>query len=261
MTSPPKVDALFSTIERLQADRPWGSVLDAGTGWHSLQWIRSLPTDRWTAITGAPARERDLADRLGPGGVRAQDRILTGNWTDPTLLHDDVFDVVLADYLLGAIDGFAPYFQGELFERLARHVHPENGRLYVVGLEPYPDRAPDNGGRLILEIARLRDACILLAGHRCYREYPRDWVHRGLERAGFSVFESVAVPIVYRRRFVDGQLDVCLRKLPYIADEQLRASLRAHIEDLRERAHQHLLRVGGIHFGADYVVAATRRRG
>lgn len=261
MTSKPDADALFSTIERFHGDRPFGAVLDAGTGWHSLQWIRTLPTERWTAITGAPARERTLKERLGPAGMRASDRIVTGNWTDPTLLHGEVYDVVLADYLLGAIDGFAPYFQDRLFGRLRRHVAPTTGRLYVVGLAPYPDRTPDPGGRLVLEIARLRDACILLAGHRCYREYPLTWVHRSLEASGFVVEESRSVPIVYQRRFVDGQLDVCLRKLPYMADLALRETLRAHIEELRERAHTHLLRVGGIHFGSDYIVAARPSEG
>jgi len=261
MSQAPAGDALFSSIERFHAGRPWGAMLDAGTGWHSLQWIRSLSTERFTAVTGAKARETNLIERLGPGGLRASDHIITGNWTDPSLLFEERFDVVLADYLLGAIDGFAPYFQDRLFARLRRHVAPGHGRLYVVGLAPYPDRSAEPGGRLILEIARLRDACILLAGHRCYREYPRDWVERSLQSAGFVVEESVSVPIVYRRRFVDGQLDVCLRKLPHIADLGLRASLRAHIGDLRERAHHHLLRVGGIGFGEDYVVAASLRGG
>ena len=260
--SAPSDDALFSTIRRFHGEQAWGSVLDAGTGWHSLSWIRTLETTRWTAITGARAREDDLLRRLAPTGPREQDRILTGNWTDPHLLEDDVYDVVLADYLLGAIDGFAPYFQVELFERLRPHVRPGHGRLYVVGLEPYPDHAADEGGRLVLEIARLRDACILLAGHRCYREYPREWVHGALERAGFEVHDSVAIPIVYRRRFVDGQLDVCVRKLPFIRDPGLKEAMRAHIADLRVRAHAHLLQSGGgICFGSDYVVAAGRREG
>ncbi|HCH65672.1 MAG: hypothetical protein CL927_19960 [Deltaproteobacteria bacterium] len=258
MSPNPTEDALFSTLERFHGERSWGRVLDAGTGMHSLQWIRSLETAGWTAVTGAVSRQQDLERRLGADGMRATDRIVTGNWTDEALLRGEVFDVVLADYLLGAIDGFAPYFQTRLFERLRSHVRRESGRLYVVGLEPYPDRAADPGGQLVLEIARLRDACILLAGHRCYREYPREWVHRTLAQAGFEVDSSEAIPIVYRRRFVDGQLDVCVRKLPFITDLGLRASLKAHIESLRTRAHAHLLRVGTIPFGADYVIAASR---
>ncbi len=256
MTSPE--DVLFATVRRMHDHGSWDRVLDAGTGQHSLQWIQQLPTRQWTAVTGARARENELLRWLGPSGKRSQDRIITGNWTDPTLLHGEEYDVVLADYLLGAIDGFAPYFQTRLFDRLRRHVAPGHGRLYVVGLEPYPDRSDTPGGRLILEIARLRDACILLAGHRCYREYPRTWVHEALTDAGFEVTESEVFPIVYRRRFVDGQLDVCSRKLDYIADPVLREALRANIADLRRRALEHLDRSDGIPFGSDYVIAARR---
>jgi len=32
---------------------------------------------------------------------------------------------------------------------------------------------------------RLRDACLLLAGERPYREYPADWVLRALRRSSF----------------------------------------------------------------------------
>lgn len=250
-------DALFTTLARFHGPRPWGAVLDAGTGWHSLQWIAGLPTARWTAVTGAAARERDLARRLGPR-LRGVDRLVTGNWTDPVLLpQDDLYDVILADYLLGAIDGWAPYYQTALFPRLCRHLRP-GGWLYVVGLEPYADAPDSEAGRLVTEIARLRDACILLAGDRCYREYPRSWVHAALEAAGLVIEESVAVPIVYRRRFVDGQLDVCLRKLPRIADPVLRGALRSHIEALRVRGRALADRPGGLPFGEDYVVMARR---
>ena len=248
-------DALFSTISRLQSNRPWGRVLDAGTGAHSLAWIRTLDTTGWTAVTGDPARERALLGSLG-AVRRGADRVVTGNWTDPLLEQGEVYDTVLADYLLGAVDGFAPYFQDQLFARLRRNV---GGRLFVVGLEPYPDHTESDGGRLVLEIARLRDARILLAGHRCYREYPRDWVERSLESAGYIVEEAVSIPIIYKSKFIDGQLDVCLRKLPHIHDPKLVAALRENIEELRHQAHLVCGITDGIQFGADYVVAARPR--
>ena len=43
--------------------------------------------------------------------VKPPDEIVIGNWRDDNFLKDRVFDTVLADYLIGAIDGFAPYFQ------------------------------------------------------------------------------------------------------------------------------------------------------
>lgn len=249
-------DRLFTHIERLQGDRPWGSFLDAGTGRHSLLWLAGLATTRWTAVTGEEQRAERLERELG-GKVRAGDRIVRGNWTDPLFLHGETYDVVLADYLLGAIEGFAPYFQDRLFTRLRAHV---GERLYVVGLEPYGG-APDSlGGQLILEIARLRDACILLAGDRCYREFPLEWVLRSLEEAGFVVEDAQVFPIRYGPRFIDGQLDVCERKLPRIrAPARLVEGLGQTIADLRKRALDHAGAQKGIPFGEDYVVFARPR--
>ncbi len=192
---------------------------------------------------------RDFASRMRDG-----DRILAGNWTDPGLLASERFDVVLADYLLGAIDGFAPYFQDRLFARIRPHV---GSRLYVVGLAPYPDRAATPGGKMILEIARLRDACILLAGHRCYREYPLEWVKRSLAGSGFVVEQAESMGIRYGARFINGQLDVCVRKLKYFQDQIMAGAMRLHIESVRARALAlEELQAGGIRFGEDYVVAA-----
>jgi hypothetical protein len=245
-------DELFDTVVRWQGGRPWGCVLDAGTGEHSLNWICGLPQEGWTAITGDPVRATRMTEAR-EGRMRPTDRILAGNWTDPMLLQGERFETVLADYLLGAVDGFAPYFQDQLFARLRPHVA---GRLYIIGLAPYPDQATTPGGRLILEIARLRDACILLAAHRCYREYPLDWVLRHLEGSGYRVLEARSIPILYRERFINGQLDVCRSKLPYMADRGLAAQMERHIEELRARALGLAELREGIRFGEDYVVAA-----
>ena len=245
-------DTLFNHILAQHGLLPWGSVLDAGTGSHSLGWIMGLQTTLWTAITGDPARKMALEKELA-GKIRPQDRVISGNWTDPMLLRGEVYDVVLADYLLGAIDGFAPYFQGQLFERLRPHV---GERLYAVGLSPYPDEADTPGGRIILEIARMRDACILLAGHRCYREFPMDWTVRSMEKAGFRVLDAVCMPIVYGPRFLNGQLDVCKRKLPFFRERALASAMDKAIESLRERALAAHQAEGGVHFGSDWVISA-----
>ena len=71
-----------------------------------------------------------------------------------------------------------------MFERLKPHVGKV---LYFVGMDPLPEKAdtPQGvscniiikplvnspfSGQLVIQIAKLRDACILLAGHRTYRE-------------------------------------------------------------------------------------------
>ncbi len=236
----------------MQGSAPWGSVLDAGTGEHSLEFLLTLPTKDWTAVTGDPHRAREMNLAFAPR-MRPQDLLLAGNWTDPTLLAGRKFNVVLADYLLGALDGFAPYFQDQLFHRLRALV---GERLYLVGLEPLPDPAPTPGGTLILEISRLRDACILLAGHRCYREYPLDWVHRHLEKAGFRVMATREVPILYRLPWLERQLNVCTSKLPLLKDRSLAEALSQHIGALRRRARDLPEAREGIPLGTDYVVGA-----
>ncbi len=140
-------------------------------------------------------RHRSLASRARSTADRPADRLVVGNWTDPSLLAGEVFDTVLVDYVVGALDGFAPYFQDSFFARLRPHCR---GRVYVVGLEPYAP-ASDEGGAIVWEIARLRDACILLAGDRCYREYPRAWVKERMGAAGFEVTSDQAFPIQLRR--------------------------------------------------------------
>ncbi|MCZ6793109.1 MAG: class I SAM-dependent methyltransferase [Planctomycetota bacterium] len=248
-------DALFSFIEQLQAGTPWESVLDAGTGSHSLEWISGLPTSRWTGVTGE-ARVADRLRREFSSVMRPVDRIACGDWSDPLFLQGETFSVVVADYLLGALDGFAPYFQDRLFERLRRHV---GTRMYVVGLAPYPGSSDHPWGQVVVEVARLRDACILLAGHRCYREYALDWTLRQLEAADFVVEETRVFPIRYGLPFVDEQLDVCLRKLPSFRDQRLAASMRRSVESLRERAHSLHAIHRGASFGEDYVVYARPR--
>ncbi len=235
-------DALFAWFERVHGP-VWGSVLDAGTGDHSLSWLASLSPRELTAVTVENWRMEGLR-RVAPLA-----RVLLGQWTDPALLAGEAFDVVLADYVIGAIDGHAPYFQYGFLERIRPHV---GGRLYLVGLEP-----PPRDGSVLDEVCRVRDAAILLAGHRCYREYPRDQVLRWLDQAGYSVLDSKSFPNRLGERFVNGQLDVAVRKLPYFHDRGVATALEAHIAELRTRALAAVPQV----WGADWVIAAEPRGG
>jgi len=249
--------SLYHRIAELQGDRPWGAMLDAGTGRNSMRWLLSLDTDRWTAVTGAASMARQTETEIG-ARRRDVDRLIVGNWLDPALLAGEHYDTVLADYLLGAIEGFAPYWQEQLFARLRDLVTP-GGRLYVVGLEPYVPQNPDAldaAGSLVTRIGRLRDACLLLAGDRPYREYPADWTLRQIERAGFRMLHAEQVPIRFGTRFVDGQLDMCGRVLERVADRPLAAALHAHADALRMEAHLRIAEDGGLRTGHDYVIAA-----
>jgi len=218
-----------------------------------MRWLLGLATTQWTAVTGSAAMAEHTAREIGQA-QRSQDRLVVGNWVDPELLAGERYDTVLADYLLGAIEGFAPYWQDRLFARLRPLV---GTRLYVIGLEPYVHGRPDDDdGRLVNEIGRLRDACLLLAGDQPYREYPLHWTLRQLALSGFRVVDTQIVPIRYGARFVHSQLDLCARVLDRLTDRMLATQLQAQVADLRLRALGHVRREGGLRHGNDYILVA-----
>lgn len=247
----PTANGPFRFIEDLQGDAPWGSFLDAGTGTHSIRWVASLATARWTAVTGAEGHAIQVRDAVAQLR-RPQDRIVLGNWADDALLANERYDTVLADYLLGAIEGFAPYFQHRLFARLRRIT---GRRLYVVGVDPYVGiETGSEDGRLIGEIGRFRDACLLHAGERPYREYPIQWVADHLQASGFRTIAARRFPIRYRARFVNSQIDMCKPRLASLADRALADALAARGERIRAAALDAVARGDGIAHGHDYVI-------
>lgn len=255
--APSAASSLFRHIEALQGDRPWGAMLDAGTGSGSINWIQSLDTERWTAVTGAEGHARQVRD-LSDAARRPDDRIVLGNWADPALLAGERYDTVLADYLLGAIDGFAPYFQERLFARLRPLT---GGRLYVVGLDPYvpADEPADAAARMVWRIGRLRDSCLLLAGERPYREYPAEWAIDNLRRSGFEPIAAERFPIRFGARFVEAQIAMCAPRIARLADWTLAAALDEHAAALRTEALALIEQEGALASGADYVIAAEPR--
>lgn len=243
---------LFEHIEQLQGDRPWGALLDAGTGVNSSNWVASLRTERWTAVTGAPGHAAQVRQSLGDR-MRPQDRLIVANWMDEGLVRGEVFDTVLADYLLGAVEGFGPYFQQRLFARLRPHV---GGRLYIVGLDPYVvGLAQTEAEKAVRAIGRFRDCCLLFADETPYREYPAEWTVNTLRASGYRVLASDRFANRYKPKWVNSQIDMGLRRLPRLADARLAAALQAHSEVLRAKALALCAREDGLRSGYDYVIA------
>jgi len=244
--------SLFEHVEALQGDIPWGRFLDAGTGVNSSLWSTDLVTQSWTGITAAPGHADQVRASVGER-FRPQDRLIIGNWTDETLLADEVHDTVLADYLIGAVEGFAPYFQQSLLRRL----RPLTGRrLYVIGLDPYVvGLAKTDEARMVRKIGRLRDTVLMLADETPYREYPAEWTLNALAAAGFKVLSARRFPNRYKAKWVNGQLDMAVRRLPRIADRGLADSLARTIENTRAEGLALCAERNGLRHGADYVVA------
>jgi len=253
-----KPSALYKYIETLQGERPWGSVLDAGTGVNSLSWVQSLATERWTAVTGAKQqaeRVQNAVQNHPQNSQRPQDRIALGNWVDPDFLKGETYDTVLADYLLGAIEGFAPYLQSYLFSRLKPLT---KDALYVTGLEPYvPISRPETeDGHILWELGRFRDACVLMAGGNPYREYPAQWAIHHLELAGFEVHALKHFKVSYKSRFVKAQIEIARQSLAQIDDKALAKALSDKGAALQAKALEHIAQHGALRHCRNYVIAA-----
>ena len=229
-------------------------MLDAGTGPQSIRWIEGLPTASWTAVSAAPGHVDQLHEAL-TAAPRAQDRIIIGNWINNNLLKDEIFDTVIADYLLGAVEGFSPYFQSHLLRRLRQLT---GKTLYLTGLEPYvPTNRPDNkDGQLLWEIGRFRDACVLLGGDFPYREYPAHWVVDQLKIANFSIREVKHFKTRFKSQFVNAQINLCKPSLDALEDQDLAEALKSRGEALRSEALAHVKTEGAISYGSNYVIAA-----
>lgn len=251
-----KISALFRHIEQLQGDAPWGHLLDAGTGVNSLQWISTLNTERWTAITASEAMARQSVQHY-PAELRPDDRLVVGNWMDEKLLAGEQFDTILLDYFIGAIDGFAPYWQDQVLPRIRQHLKP-GGRLYITALEPYVPLYRNNEvDQFVTELGRLRDACLLLAQERPYREYPADWTLRQLERSGYQVHSCKHFGIRYGERFLHSQLGMCRQRAQRFGNQALTDAMLQHVDALQQRGEALLAERGELASGHDYVIAAS----
>lgn len=259
-----KDDALFGAIERDQGDKPFGKLLDAGTGIHSLRWIATLEakgmTD-FTAITADATMQNNVQQEANQLGIEGN--IIMGNWfseNNPLELPEK-YDTILADYLIGAMDGFSPYQQDLMLPKLTALLNP-GGRLYIVGLQPIPDKVNDPAANIICRVRQVRDACILLAGHKCYREYPIDWVHRQVQKIdSLRLVETSRFPILYKHSTIVRQINVARSKLPYFPSTQLAESMKQVLDQLEQESFEATQNLGSIKLGFDYVISAEKKVG
>ena len=244
-----RVDTLLEHLRSLHPG-PWGEVLDAGTGRSSLEWLCSLNCPRWTAVTAEPGRGEILRSEFA-SKIRHQDRLLVGNWTDPSLLKGERFDVVVADYLLGSVERYAPHFQLDMLRRLAQLTRQ---RLYITGLEPL-DSPHGDGQALIVELGRFRDACHLLCARRSHRELPLAWLKSRLEEMDLKVVAEEHFENYYGEDFLRGELRGLQQILHKQAPTRLRAALIDQGQALLHRGLELLEREGSLSCSFDYLLA------
>lgn len=63
-------------------------------------------------------RAQMLSDASVSKNLRPVDQLLVGNWMNDAF-HNSLgeYDTILADYLIGAVDGFSPYEQDTIIKR------------------------------------------------------------------------------------------------------------------------------------------------
>ena len=247
-------DQIFSwiskTLER-QGVSSWGTVLDAGTGRSSLCWIVKHKHTRVDAVTAASSGiySQNVAERVAHS-AHAEVNVILGNWKDEKMLAGRQYDVVVADFLIGAVESFWPFGQDEMFARLLDLVRP-GGYLLFVGLEPYELVFPPTNA--VRRIEALGDAAALLAGGASYREMPQEWVRRQLQRhAGFKVVSSQKFTSNLGQNYVNSQLGYASKQALRLPSAQLRDAFLASARSMRSEAAQFEAK------GYNYAIVARR---
>jgi len=245
----------------------WGNILDAGTGEHSLDWLLTLQSNSITAITASTYESDQLKEKF-KSSLRESDQIIVGDWTKAefeTMMNGSRFDVIIADYLLGAMEGFSPYMEDTLFTTLHKYVSP-NGHLFLVGQEPYPlhqisPSYPET--HLVGTIMKIRDICLMLVGEHFYREYPVHRVLRSLSESGWIIEDVALFPINWGKNALQKQTELCLTKMKYKTvstglksmDTSIKDDLKFYSNELIQELNDNpLITEVGICFGFDYVL-------
>ena len=131
--------------------------------------------------------------------------------------------------------------------------------MYIIGLQPIPDRVPSEAN-IMCKITKVRDACILLANHRCYREYPVDWIQRHIRRAGMEIMETRQYPIRYDHGTMLKQINVGRSKLRLFPTKGVAEEMGIILDKLEQESLEVTRKQdsGRITLGFDYVVVAEK---
>ena len=212
----------------------WGDVLDAGAGLSSTCWLAHMPFATLTAVTARAAGTDAYGDRLRDAFAGAKVDVVVGNWREAGFLAGKRYDVVVADYLLGAVELHWPHGADAVLARLLEALKP-GGTLLFVGVEPYEsllDRA-DAADRLVLDVESLGDSAAALAGEATYRELPEAWITRQVDaRDGYAVVASETFPMTLSAASLRKQVTYARTTSAKIADAGLRKAYERRVAEL-----------------------------
>jgi len=273
-------------------------VLDAGTGPGSLSWLCAQPTESVVAVTAArqmatklkaqlkaPCKPVELIANTSANGQQPSrskqahpNTLLVGNWfigesgkrplTEHPVYTAQKFDTVLAEYLLGALEHFAPFTEQKMMDMLVSSMK-DDGLLLFCGRTPYPYPGPESyrskyskAKQLVLDAERARDAAMLLAHQREYREFPAWWVREALQQRGLEIARQENFTSRVDLEYVTTQLGWATREARNVAAASLSVELLKHIRELQAAADAEagLMRTRGVSFGGygSYCIVARK---
>ena len=167
------------------------------------------------------------------------------------------FDVVVADYLLGAVELHWAHGADGMMDRLVEAVKV-GGYLLISGLEPYEmvlDRGNDDD-RLVLDIEAIGESAAFVAGESTYREIPETWVLRQIGRLGkFRVVDSQQFDMRLTVRSLMKQISYAKDMARKIRDADLRKGYLTRVATLERE-----LKSSGGEFwgGRNYAIVVQR---
>ena len=210
---------------------------------------------------------------------RPIDEVIVGNWFNESaypIPKEKKFDVIIVDYVLGAVDW---NFQHLLLETLKPHLKRFTGKIYFIGQEPYVlnsesfaryEQALGNFVQdIILSTFRVRDSCMLLSGKQFYHEVGGEFVLKMFNKSGFVIDSQRLFPIVWGREAVEAQLNICLSNLEkregqiwtdrqqWMVESGFADATRKLIRSLKQKMGSYEeFNMFGSCFGMDYVISA-----
>ncbi|GMH90218.1 hypothetical protein TrST_g12946 [Triparma strigata] len=237
----------------------WRDVLDAGAGMGSMCWLlrQGQKVDRIIEVTAASDGTYGSNMLLEVSKEVEKVVVEAGNWRDDEFLKGRTFDVVVADYLLGAVELHWAHGADGMMDRLVEAAKV-GGYLLISGLEPYEmvlDRGNDDD-RLVLDIEAIGESAAFVAGESTYREIPETWVLRQIGRLGkFRVVDSQQFDMRLTVRSLMKQISYAKDMARKISDADLRKGYLTRVATLERE-----LKSSGGEFwgGRNYAIVVQR---
>ena len=166
MPPSPTSDTLFQKI--LSLTPSLGSVLDSGTGPHSLTFLTSCLARGLCSHVDAVAYDDETIRRCGKFASPGKVELHKHDWSKSSKISTSKgggtskYDTVILDYLIGSTSSTSPFKSDVILRNVVDNVK-KGGSVFVVGLEGQGGCGGKETG-VLSDVVRVRDLCIMASG-------------------------------------------------------------------------------------------------